>query len=154
MDGLFDSGAGRKAGKIMALGLGAGSAAGLAVMAAIHFATVPVAAADKAYWTVAGPPCPTSSAAAQAAGRPLAQVVDFGEGRFARSSGAILCADLTNALGLVVGTTCQFNSPRRLAAWSKGGAAYFDIPGAQPATVTVSGSRPPRCVLGAHYGGD
>ena len=58
------------------------------------------------------------------------------------------------AVGLIQGTTCQFNSPRRLAVSSKGGAAYFDIPNALPATVTVSESRPPSCVLAAHYKGD
>jgi hypothetical protein len=154
MDGILESGAGRKAQRIMAIGVAAGAAVGLGVVAGIQLATVPVAAADKAYWTVSGPPCPTTTEAALAVGRPLAQVVDFGEGRFARSSGAVVCIDDTDAMGLVKGTTCQFSAPRRLAVWSKGGAAFFDVWSGGPATVTVSQSRPPRCVLAAHYSGD
>lgn len=154
MGAILESGAGRKAERIVALGLGAGAVVGLVMVVGIHIATVPVAAADKAYWTVSGPPCPVTTRQAQASGRPLAQVVDFGEGRFARSSGAILCTDLTDGFGLVKETACQFNSPRRLAVWSKGGAAFFDLASGGPATVTVSASRPPRCVLAAHYDGD
>ncbi|MGZ3274946.1 MAG: hypothetical protein ACXWKY_17635 [Caulobacteraceae bacterium] len=154
MNGMRKSGVGRGPRRIMALGLGAGAAVGLIIVAAIHFAAVPGAEADKAYWAVSGPPCPVTTQAAQATGRPLAQVLDFGTGHFARSSGAIQCKDLTNGLGLIEGTTCQFNSPRRLAVSSKGGAAYFDIPNALPATVTVSDTRPPRCVLAANYKGD
>ena len=154
MHGMVKSGTGRSTRRIMALGLGAGAAVGLIIVAGIHFASVPGAKADKAYWAVSGPPCPVTTQAAQATGRPLAQVVDFGRGHFARSSGAILCTDVTDGLGLIQGTTCQFNSPRRLAVSSKGGVAYFDIPRGLPATVTVSESRPPRCVLAAHYKGD
>jgi hypothetical protein len=154
MDGILESGAGRKARRIMAIGMAAGAAVGVIVVAGIQIATVPVAAADKAYWTVSGPPCPLTTQAAEATGRPLAQVIDFGEGRFARSSGAVLCSDVTDGLGLVKGTTCQFNAPRRLAVWSGGGAGFFDLSNGGPATVTVSRSRPPRCVLAAHYSGD
>jgi hypothetical protein len=156
MDGMLESGAGRKAERIVALGAAAGAVAGLLVVAGIQIATVPVAAADKAYWTVSGPPCPTTTPAALARiGRPLAQVVDFGEGRFARVSGAVLCSDLADGvLGLVKGTACQFNRPRALAVWSKGGAAFFDLAAGQPATVTVSRTEPPRCVAAAHYAGD
>src|SRR5690348_4135268 len=107
MDGILESGAGREAGRIMAAGIAVGAGIGLVVVGVIHLATLPLAAADKAYWTVSGPPCPATTPAAQAVGRPLAQVVDFGEGRFARSSGAILCTDLTDGIGLVRGTTCQ-----------------------------------------------
>lgn len=154
MDGILETGAGRKAERIVAIGVAVGAVAGLLVVAGVHLATIPVAAADKAYWTVSGPPCPVTTPAAQERGRPLAQVVDFGEGRFARSSGAIVCTDLTDGLGLVQGTSCQFNAPRRLAVWSKGGAAFFDVPNGGPATVTVSRSRPPLCVMAAHYTGD
>jgi hypothetical protein len=154
MGGILKTGTGRKSQRILAIGLGVGAAVGLTVVAAIHVATLPKASANKAYWTVSGPPCPTTTEAAQAMGRPLAQVVDFGEGRFARSSGAILCNDTTDVLGLVTGTICQFDAPRRLAVWSKGGAAFFDVPNGGPATVTASPRRPPRCVMGAHYAGD
>ncbi len=156
MDGILESGAGRRAERIVALGVGAGSAVGLIVVAAIQLATLPHTAADRAYWTVSGPPCPvTTQAELDRIGRPLVQVVNFGEGRFARISGAVVCSDLTDGvLGLVKGTACQFNSPRALAVWSAGGAAVFNVPGGLPATVTVSRTRPPRCVLAAHYSGD
>jgi hypothetical protein len=154
MHGVLGPGAGRKTRRIMAIGLGAGSAVGLAIVAAIHFATLPGAAADKAFWAVSGPPCPATTQAAQAVGRPLAQVVDFGQGRFARSSGAILCTDTTNGIGLIKETVCQFNAPRRLAVWSRGGAGFFDLWNGGSATVTVSENRPPRCVLAAHFKGD
>jgi len=124
------------------------------VVAGIHFATVPVTAADKAYWAVSGPPCPAVTAAALAVGRPLTQVFTFDQGRFARSSGAVVCTGLADKWGVAIGSSCQFHAPRRLAVWSKGGDAYYDIPSALPATVTVSQNRPPRCVLAAHYSGD
>jgi hypothetical protein len=156
MDGILECGAGRKAERIVALGIAAGAVVGLIVVAGIQIATVPRVAADKAYWTVSGPPCPVTTPAAQGRmARPLSQVVVFGQGRFARVSGAVLCTDLTDGvLGLVTGTACQFNGPRALAVWSEGGAAFFDMPGGQPATVTVSRTHPPRCVLAAHYQGD
>jgi hypothetical protein len=155
MDGILESGAGRRAGRIVTLGIAAGAVVGLVMVAGIHIATVPRAAADRAYWAVSGPPCPAATQAdLDRIDRPLAQVVDFGEGRFARISGAVLCSDITNGLGLVQGTACQFNSPRALAVWSKGGHALFELPLGQPATVTVSEDRPPRCVMAAHFDGD
>jgi hypothetical protein len=153
--GVMETGAGSKAKRIVALGLGVGSLVGVVMVAGIVIATVPRAAANRAYWTVEGPPCPPATPAQiHRIGRPLAQVVDFGEGRFSRISGAVVCTDLTDgAFGLVKGTACQFNAPRALAVGSEGGFAYFDVPDG-PATVTVSRDRPPRCVLAAHYTGD
>ena len=155
MDGMFESGAGRRAQRIMIWGLAGGAVVGALIVAAIQIATVPRIAADRAYWTVSGPPCPATTQAALAGiGRPLAQVSDFGEGRFARVSGAVLCSDLTDGFGVVQGTACQFNRPRALAVWSQGGAAFYDLPGGQPATVTVSRAHPPRCVMAARYDGE
>jgi hypothetical protein len=153
--GVLETGAGRKAKRIMAWGLGVGAAIGLAVVAGVTIATIPRAAAHKAYWTVEGPPCPQATPAQiHRIGRPLAQVVDFGEGRFSRISGSVVCTDLTDgAFGLVYATACQFAGPRALAVGSEGGFAYFDVPDG-PATVTVSRDRPPRCVLAAHYKGE
>jgi hypothetical protein len=153
--GVMETGAGRKAKRIVALGLGVGTLVGVAMVAGIQIAAVPHAAANKAYWTVEGPPCPAATPAQiHRIGRPLAQVVDFGEGRFSRVSGAVVCTDLTDGnFGLVKGTECQFNGPRALAVGSEGGFAYFDVPEG-PATVTASRDRPPRCVLAAHYTGD
>src|SRR6185312_2426023 len=146
--GVLEAGTGRKAKRIVALGMSIGALAGLVVVAGIEIATVPVQAADKAYWTVDGPPCPTATPAQiHRIGRPLAQVIDFGEGRFSRVSGAVVCTDLTDgAFGLVKGTECQFNAPRALAVGSEGGFAYYDVPDGA-ATVTVSRTSPPRCVL-------
>jgi hypothetical protein len=153
--GVLEVGTGRRAKRIVALGVSAGAVVGLVIVAGIQIATIPHVAAEKAYWTVEGPPCPTATPAQiHRIGRPLAQVVDFGEGRFSRISGAVLCTDLTDGtFGLVKGTECQFNGPRALAVGSEGGFAYFDVPDG-PATVTVSRDRPPRCVLAAHYAGD
>ncbi len=153
--GVLEAGTGRKAKRIVALGMTIGGAIGLAVVAGIQIAAVPLSAAKKAFWTVEGPPCPTATPAQiHRIGRPLAQVVDFGEGRFSRISGAVVCTDLTDGtFGLVKGTECQFNAPRALAVGSEGGFAYFDVPDGR-ATVTVSRNRPPRCVLAAHYAGD
>ena len=154
--GVLETGAGRQAKRIVAWGATIGAATGLAVVAGIVIATVPVVAADNAYWSVSGPPCPVATPAGiHRIGRPLAQVIDFGEGRFARISGAVVCTDLIDgAFGLVKGTACQFNSPRALGVWSDGGSSFYDIPRGLPATVTVSRTGPPRCVLAAHYGGD
>ena len=155
MDGILESGAGRKAERIVALGVAVGAIAGLAVVAGVYLATVPVVAADRAYWTVAGPPCPTATwADLNRIPRPLAQVKDFGGARFARISGAILCNDTTDGIGVMAGAVCQFNRPRALAVWSKGGSALFQFPGGQSATVTVSDRHPPRCVMAAHYLGE
>lgn len=153
--GVLEAGTGRRAKRIVAWGMGIGAAVGLIIVAGIQIATVPAASADKAYWTVEGPPCPTATPAQiHRIGRPLAQVIDFGEGRFSRISGAVVCTDITDGVfGLVKGTTCQFNAPRALAVGSEGGFAYFDVPGG-PATVTVSRDRPPRCVRAAHYTGE
>ncbi len=153
--GVLETGTGRQAKRIMAWGLGVSAAAGVVIVAGIQIATVPHQAANKAYWTVEGPPCPTATPAEiHRIGRPLAQVVDFGEGRFSRISGAVICTDITDGtFGLVKGTTCQFNAPRALAVGSEGGFVYYDVPDG-PATVTVSRTDPPRCVLAAHYKGD
>ena len=153
--GVLEAGTGHRAKRIVAWGMSIGAVAGVLVVAGIQIATVPVQAADKAYWTVEGPPCPPATPAQiHRIGRPLAQVVDFGEGRFSRVSGAVVCTDLTDgAFGLVKGTECQFNAPRALAVGSEGGFAYYDVPlGA--ATVTVSRTQPPRCVLASHYKGE
>lgn len=155
MDGILESGAGRGARRVMVAGLTVGAAAGLVIVVGIQVATVPRTKAEKAYWTLSGPPCPTATQAEiDSIGRPLAQVSDFGEGRFARSSGAVLCNDITDSFGLVQNTVCQFNSPRLLAVWSKGGTALYQFPWGQPATVTVSDRHPPRCVMAAHFTGD
>jgi hypothetical protein len=152
--GVLEAGTGRKAKRIVALGISVGAAVGLVIVAGIQIVSVPHAAAKRAYWTVEGPPCPIATPAQiHRIGRPLAQVIDFGEGRFSRISGAVVCADLTDGFGLVKGTECQFSGPRALAVGSEGGFAYFDVPDSA-ATVTVSRSQPPRCVLAAHYQGD
>jgi hypothetical protein len=126
--GVLEAGTGRAAKRIVAWGMSIGAAVGVLVVAGIQIATVPVQAADKTYWTVEGP--------------------------FSRVSGAVVCTDIADgSFGLVKGTTCQFNAPRALAVGSEGGFAYYDVPDG-PATVTVSRTSPPRCVLAAHYKGE
>jgi hypothetical protein len=155
MDGILETGAGRRAERIFAAGVSAAAVAGLIIVAGIEIATLSHARADKAYWTVAGPPCPAvTPAQIRRIGRPLAQVSDFGEGRFARVSGAVLCNDITDVFGTVTATMCQFNRPRALGVWSEGGDQFYDIAGGERVTVTVSRTRAPRCVLNAHFTGD
>lgn len=155
MDGMFESGAGRRAQRIMTWGLVGGALVGAAIVAGIQIATVPRTTADRDYWSVPGPPCPsTTLAALHRIGRPLAQVVDFGEGRFARISGAVFCSDLADGWGVVQGTACQFNRPRALAVWSGGGSAFYEFRNGERATVTVSRTHPPRCVMAARYDGE
>ncbi len=152
--GVLEAGTGRRAKRIVALGLTIGAAASFVVVAGITIATVPRLAAEKAYWTISGLPCPTATPAEiHRIGRPLAQVTVFGEGSFARISGSVLCADLTDNFGMVVGTACQFNAPRALWVSSEGGSSYYDIAKGGPATVTVSRTRPPRCVLAGRFTG-
>ncbi len=155
MDGILESGAGRRAARILVTGAAVGAAVGLVIVIGILMATTPRARADKAYWTLSGPPCPTATQAEiDRIGRPLAQVNNFGGARFARSSGAVLCDAVTDGIGLIENAVCQFNSPRLLAVWSKGGTALYQFPWGQRATVTVSDDRPPRCVAAAHFDGD
>ena len=153
--GVLEAGTGRKAKRIVALGLAIGAAVSIAVVAGITIATVPRLAAEKAYWSISGPPCPTATPAEiHRIGRPLAQVTEYGEGHFARVSGAVLCNDLTDGFGMVVGTACQFNAPRALWVSSEGGSSYYDIRSGGRATVTVSRTQPPRCVLAGRFNGD
>ena len=153
--GVLDAGTGRKAQRIVALGVSIGAIVGVVVVVGIVAAAVPRIAAERAYWTISGPPCPTASPAEiHRIGRPLAQVSEFGEGHFARISGAVLCNDLTDNLGMVYATSCQFNAPRALWVSSEGGSGYYDIAYGGPATVTVSRTRPPRCVLAGRFDGD
>ena len=155
MDGVFESGAGRRAERILAKGVVVGWVVGLLIVAGTVLATLRLAAADQAYWQVSGPPCPSAAQAElDRIGRPLAQVSDVGGARFVRISGTVYCNELTNVLGLVEATACQFNRPRALAVWSKGGSALFQFPGGQSATVTVSDNHPPRCVIAVHHDGD
>lgn len=154
--GVLEVGTGPGAKRIVAWGAGIGALAGLTAVAVIVIATKPLEAANRAYWTVSGPPCPAATPAEiHRIGRPLAQVIEYGEGHFARISGAVECTDLTDGgIGLVKGTACQFNAPRALWVSSEGGSSYFDIRAGGPATVTVSRTQPPRCVLAAHYAGE
>jgi hypothetical protein len=153
--GVLDAGTGRRAQRIVALGVSIGALVGVAVVTGIVIATIPRAAAEKAYWTISGPPCPVATPAEiHKIGRPLAQVTEFGEGHFARISGAVLCNDLTDRFGMVVATACQFNAPRALWVSSEGGSGYYDFAGGGPATVTVSRTRPPRCVRASRFNGD
>jgi hypothetical protein len=153
--GVLDAGTGRRAKRIVAVGVSIGALVGVAVVAVIVIATVPRAAAEKAYWNISGPPCPTATPAEiHQIGRPLAQVSEFGEGHFVRVSGAVLCNDLTDGFGMVYATACQFNAPRALWVSSEGGSSYYDIAGGGPATVTVSRTHPPRCVLAGRFNGD
>ena|SRR5665213_905960 len=159
MDGILESGAGRRAERIMAVGVAIGALVGLAMVVALYLTIAPVAAgaaaADRAYWTVSGPPCPTATwTELNRIPRPLAQVSNFGGARFARVSGAVLCEATTTGLGTVINTVCQFNRPRALAVWSKGGVRYFDLASGEPATVTASDHRPPRCVMASNYKGE
>jgi hypothetical protein len=153
MHGIPESGVGHKARRILAIGMATASVIGVGMVLGIQLATAPQVKADRAYWTVTGPPCPTATQAdLDRIPRPLAQMSDFGEGRFQRISGAVMCVDMTTGLGVVTGTVCQFNAPRALKVWSKGGAAMFQFPFGQAATVTVSDDRPPRCVAAARAG--
>jgi hypothetical protein len=154
--GVLEVGTGAKARRIVAWGASIGALTGLAMVAGVVIATPRMEAADKAYWTVSGPPCPTATPdEIHRIGRPLLQVTEFGEGHFARISGAVECNDLTeNGIGLISGTACQFSGPRALWVSSEGGSSYYDIRRGGPATVTVSRSAPPRCVLAAHFKGD
>jgi hypothetical protein len=152
--GVADAGTGRKARRIVAWGISISAVVGAVVVAGIVIIAIPREAAEKAYWTISGPPCPTATPEQiHRIGRPLAQMTDYGEGQFARISGAALCNDLTDGLDMVVATACQFNAPRALWVSSEGGSGYYDIAGGGPATVTVSRTRPPRCVLAAHFDG-
>lgn len=152
--GVLDAGTGRKAQRILVLGVSFGALVGVALVTGIVLATIPRAESEKAYWTISGPPCPTATPAEiHRIGRPLAQVSEFGEGHFARISGAVLCNDLTDNFGMVYATACQFNAPRALWVSSEGGSGYYDIRQGGPATVTVSRTRPPRCVLGGRFDG-
>jgi len=154
--GVLEVGTGRTAKRIVAWGAGVGALVCLAVVAGVVIATPRLEAADKAYWTVSGPPCPTATPAEiHRIGRPLLQVIEYGEGHFARISGAVECDDLTDGgAGLIKGTACQFSGPRALWVSSEGGSSYYDIRYGGPATVTVSRTAPPRCVLAAHFNGD
>jgi hypothetical protein len=155
MDGILESGAGRNAQRIMIVGMSAGAVVGAVIVVGLHLAAGPGHKADLDYWRVSGPPCPeVGLPQIEAMTRPLAQVSDFGEGRFARVSGAIECTDVADSYGVVQDTVCQFNRPRALAVWSKGGVRYFDLAGGEPATVTASDRQPPRCVMASNYKGD
>src|ERR1700744_1404127 len=154
--GVLEVGTGRRARVIVAWGVGFGVLASGAVVAGVLVATPRLEAADKAYWTVSGPPCPTATPAqVHRIGRPLLPVTEFGEGHFARISGAVGCTDLPGGgIVLIRGTPCQFSGPRALWVSSEGGSSYYDIRGGGPATVTVSRTAPPRCVLAAHFRGN
>jgi hypothetical protein len=156
MDGILETGVGRRAERIFAVGIGVSAVAGLVMVVGIEIATLSHARTDKAYWTVSGPPCPVATPAEiHRIGRPLAQVSDFGEGRFARISGAVECNDVTDGVfGVVKATVCQFSRPRALGVWSEGGDQFYDFRNGERATVTASRTQPPRCVLAAHYTGD
>jgi hypothetical protein len=155
MDGILETGVGRRAERIFAVSVRISTAVGLTLVAGIEIATLSHAKADKAYWTVVGPPCPVAAPAQiHRIGRPLAQISDFGEGRFARISGAVLCNDVTDVFGTVTATVCQFNAPRALGVWSEGGQQFYDIGVGGPATVTASRTKPPRCVLAANFSGE
>ncbi|HUO22877.1 MAG TPA: hypothetical protein VMU59_10225 [Caulobacteraceae bacterium] len=95
-------------------------------------------AAEAPYWTLAGPACPTLTAAAARA-TPVGPSFDYGDVDFARAYGDVSCTQRPYAgtLGLATYPVCEFTSPDVLKITVAGRAVYFRPGPGQPATVAV-----------------
>lgn len=91
-------------------------------------------------WSIAGPPCPTITAAEFTARKfRLRQTFDYGGATFARSAGHVSCASVADKGGKGLGSfpVCQFTSPAVVKVTTAKGEFFF-VPGAgQPATVSA-----------------
>jgi hypothetical protein len=75
--------------------------------------------------------------------------MSFGDASFTRAYGHVACEEIHDHGGRGFGTlsVCQFSGPGPLAVRTAQGDAYYFIPNAKPAAVTVGQGRP-ACVVG------
>ena len=107
-------------------------------------------AGDRAYWTVAGPPCRQVTAADIARlPRKLAQTFTFERRRFWRISGAASCSGLTTTgAGAKHYDVCQFNAPRALAVGEGAQTVFYDVGDSPTVRVGSKGRSPASCAPG------
>jgi hypothetical protein len=123
----------------------------VAVGAATFFiGLMPAWVKNAEHWMVQGPPCPAiTKAEFDTHGIENPQSMTFGDASFTRAYGHVACEEIHDKGGRGFGmlSVCQFSGPGPLAVRSAEGDAYYFIPGAKPAAVTV-GHGKPACVIG------
>ena len=136
----------------LSVGLALAAAVAIGIGAASRLRHGPAEAADAQFYTVSGPPCPTLSAAAYAAGAiKVGPRFEYGDVVFGRGYGYVSCSWLHGGfLGLSVHPVCEFTGPGVLTVTTSSGEAYFAPGVGKPATVSVSDGQA-RCVVGSNY---
>jgi hypothetical protein len=129
------------------LGVVGVGALGLAVLAYVHAVQRKADAAEAAFWSLDGPPCPTIDQAAYAHGPGKAKVTAFEGASFEYRVGHMMCTRRPHAgLGGGKYPVCQFTSPALLGVKTAQTQAYFAPPSAQAARVAILDGQT-RCVL-------
>jgi hypothetical protein len=109
------------------------------------------AAAENAYWTVAGPPCiPMSRQAFEGQPfRPEVHGFTFKDVHFLYAFGAADCRDYGDRRSH--SRRCMFTSPGLIRVTSDGTDAFYTPGFGQPATVTITKDGKVSCILASHY---
>jgi hypothetical protein len=113
------------------------------------------AVAEARDWTIAGPPCPSLTAKAYAAGAVRAsREFQLGDVTFGRGYGHASCNFIAYDGGRSLDSfpVCQFTSPAVVHVKTPKGDFYF-FPSTGPATVSVPHGQP-ECVMAANWRGD
>lgn len=112
------------------------------------------AAAERAQWTITGPPCPVAARPTlRVVGRRKPRTFAYGGVNFTRWRGHASCVAFREARLFgegEVARTCQFNNPGAVAVTAAGRTTLFEIGDARPATVTVHAGVA-SCVLGGWF---
>jgi hypothetical protein len=134
--------------RLGAVGVGA---LGLAVLAYVHVIQRKADAAEAAFWSLDGPPCPTLDKAAYEQAPGKAKTTAFEGVSFEYRVGHMMCT-LRPRKGLLGGDypVCQFTSPVFLGVRTAQSQAYFALPSVQAARVAILDGQT-RCVLAHRF---
>ena len=123
----------------------------LAVLAYVHAVQRKADAAEAAFWSLDGPPCPTLAKAAYEQAPGKAKVTAFEGASFEYRVGHMMCT-LRPHQGLLGGDypVCQFTGPALLAVKTAQSQAYFAPASAQAVRVAILDGQT-RCVLAHRF---
>jgi cbb3-type cytochrome oxidase subunit 3 len=122
----------------------------LAVVHYVYSAQKKADAAEAAFWSLDGPPCPTMDTATYARSGGEPKMTAYGGARFEYRVGHMMCALRPDTRGSGEHPVCQFTGPVLLGVKTAGTQAYFAPAGMSAVRVAVIDGTA-RCVLIDHF---